>query len=240
MKKIFLTFFTALTVFFVTDSTTIAANNGENYDDYPGIKIVVEELNADGSREAIENLKKIAALSEKELIDLNDILSNPDRLAEELSKPENLMVESVDMDYSEKVESYDMNYSRKLGLQKYSIRSSAFGYPGRVTVVTSLRALGIDLIKYELTGEFTVNITKTRFISADHMDGVVIRKWLPQVITKKIGTPTKSVTDTQFTGQVTFSYDLGVGSWGIARIGVVRTGFKANTKQVTNSWAYPE
>lgn len=235
MKKLFLTFFVALTIFFVTDSKTIAANDGENYDDYPGVKIIVEELNADGSREAIENLDKIVALSKKELFILDDILRNPDRLAEELSKPENLNVESVNMDYSQKVESYD-----KDNFKKYNIRPSALGYSGRVTVITSLRALGIDLIKYELTGEFTVDSTKTRFISADRMDGVVIRKWLPQVITKKIGTPTKSVTDTQFTGQVTFSYDLGVGSWGIARIGVVRTGFTANTKEVTDSWAYTE
>lgn len=240
MKKLFLTFFIALTIFFVTDSITLAANNGEEYDDYPCVKIVVEELNADGSRDAMENLEKIAALSKKELIDFDEILRNPDKLAEELSKPENLNVELVDMDYFQKVESYDKDNFQKFGLRKYNIRPSALGYSGRVTVITSLRALGIDLIKYELTGEFTVNSTKTRFISADRMDGVVIRKWLPQVVTKKIGTPTKSVTDTQFTGQVTFSYDLGVGSWGIARIGVVRTGFTANTKQVTNSWAYTE
>ena len=117
MKKLFLTFFVALALFFVTDSITSAANNGENYDDYPGIKIVVEELNADGSREAIENLEKIAALSENDLIDLDDILSNPDRLAEELSKPENLNIESVDMDYSQNVESYEKDNFQQLGLQ---------------------------------------------------------------------------------------------------------------------------
>lgn len=229
MRKLFLTFFAALTLFFVTNSTTHAATNTVNYEGYPGLKMVVEELEADGSKEAIENLEKIEALSEKELIDLNNILINPDKLAEELSKPENSIVESVEVDYS-----------NKNSLSNFNIQPFAVGYSGQVTVVTALSALGIDLIKYELTGKFTVNEAKTKFISADSMDGIVIRKWLPQVSTEKIGTPSKKVTADEFRGEMTFSYDLGVGSWGVARVGVVRTGFTGNTKRVTNSWAYGE
>ncbi|KOS67752.1 hypothetical protein AEA09_03705 [Lysinibacillus contaminans] len=228
MKKIFLTLLTAIALFLVTDATTLAATNDENYDAYPGLERVVDELKADGSKEAIVNLEKIEALPEKELINLNDILTNPDRLSEELSNPENLTVESIEVDYT-----------NENGLRNPFMTPFATTYKGQVTVVTALNAAGIDLIKYELTGKVTVNSTKTKFVSADSMNGIVIRKWLPQVVTKKLSS-TKSVTSTKFTGQVTFSYDLGVGSWGVARIGVVRTGFTANTKQALTKWCYTE
>ena len=156
-----------------------------------------------GGDEAFETLKQIEALSEVDRKKLDELLGNPEKLLASMNNPDNYTEETV---YLYKEDSAISNVS--------------------VTAITrpKFSAFGIDFIIYELVGKFRVDNGRRYIISSTSIDGYVVRKWLPQVSTKVINKNMASSTSGLYHGKVRFSYDLGVGNWGVIRVGTISTG----------------
>lgn len=231
MKKLFLTLFTVLSLTFITSLTASAASN--SLDSLPSVNELVETLEKDGSSDAMKTLEQVEQLSTDELKEFESLLNDPEKIIEELNKSENHRFENSSVDYSI-VDSSNLKLENRL-----ITPLAASNLIATATTETVMPLMGIDLVKYELVGKYTVNSTKTKILSADSMTGIPIRVWVPSLSTVYLSSK-KSATSSLFTGEVTFSYDLGVGSWGAARIGVVRTGLTASPTTLKTKWLYTE
>lgn len=192
------------------------------------VEELVEYLNHVGGSEALKVINQVNSLSETDRGKLNELLADPDKLTEELNNPANYTEETTILhhDTPSLLESENV-------IQESANRSNI-----SVTVKTrpKFSAFGIDFITYELVGNYTVNRNKTVIISHNSINGYVVRKWLPQVSTKVINKNMSSSTSGMFHGKVRFSYDVGVGNFGIARIGTINTGVLATPSGTTTGY----
>lgn len=223
LLKMLITFILLISIITISSGKTSAATF--NKEELPSVDDLIETLTTEQSTDAKQALDQLESLGKEDLKKLEDILSDPDKLNEELNNPENQRVENVIVTYNH-------------GELTKGIMPLADDLIATATVEKVMSLFSIDVIRYELKGKYTVNNAKTRIYSAESMDGIVTRTWVP-VSTQKLSCD-KSATSTKFTGKCTFSYDLGVGSWGTARIGVVRTGFTASPTEILDSYLYTE
>lgn len=219
MKKVFLSF-TLLLMFSVIGlafSTNLAEASSEDNTDASLSELIIT-LQNDGSEHALEQLDKINNLSEIEKNELDEILSDPDKLIEELNDPKN---QATEMEYRT-IEPILM------------IPMAASGIKKKLATATSVLELkGVELVKYEINGAYEV---KDGWIhSAGIVKGFVVKKYLAGLSTEFLN-GNGSILGNLFEARAAFSYDLGVGKWGIVRLGVIDTGFYVGSSEVPRSF----
>ncbi|MBN8194234.1 hypothetical protein JI667_19055 [Bacillus sp. NTK074B] len=181
-------------------------------------------LENDGSADALEQIEKIANLSEEEKKEFNEILSSPDKLNEELQSNQEVTTKDSFIPSKDSV----INKSPMIAL------ASTPNGTYRSSAQTTLTSFGITLIKYEIVG--TYKITNGKITTAYDAKGETIRNWVPGASTV-FQNGYGDIISGKYRGQANFSYDLGVGKFGIARIGTVKTGFYVTpTGKITSTY----
>lgn len=216
MKKTLLIFVSILFLSFNSQIQDVEASSPKQQDvtAVASVDDLVAHLEFVGGEEALRTLQQVAALSESDRKKLDDLLGNPEKLLASMNNPENYTQETI---YKYTDDALDVENARDGKSVINNISGTAITRP-------KFSAFGVDFITYELVGKFTVDNGRRYIVSSNSINGYVVRKWLPQVSTTVINKNMASSTSSMYHGKVRFSYDLGVGSWGIIRVGTISTG----------------
>lgn len=230
MKKILLVFVSILLLSFNSQIQDVEANSlkPQGMTAVTSVDDLVAHLEYVGGKEALETLKQVDALSEGNRKKLDELLGDPEKLLESMNNPENYTEETVYM-YTDDTSDVEVASDVKSALSNVS-----------VTAITrpKFSVYGVSFITYEVVGKFKVDNRRRYIVSSTSINGYVLRKWLPQVSTKVINKNMTSTTSSLYHGKVRFSYDLGVGNWGVVRVGTISTGVKSTPAGKVSGYLY--